>query len=259
MAYLNFAAPAARDIPGNLTADCLKRPLSRVPWPFVYNRALDAIGPWQGGGATPANAPRLLYPSPSGAVQRDVDGNARGGIRLPEIEVPTAENTAVNSPTNTTGFSLFCTLLGSWTQFGSANLHGRYADYGDYVDRYAVKAQAVADQGFVNQDDVARMNATAERYTRMRPTAPTLQSGSVTPNAGPFGLQWRGPAPAETATTYELQRKSSAPDADWEAVSGRSIARSTLLFSFNPEDEGHLRLSTRGDDGRRRRYTPTRN
>jgi hypothetical protein len=242
MAYVNFAPVAATFVPGAATADCVRRPLSRVAWPYVHNRALDALVRWQRDGTLPANGPRMTY-SGTTLVRDPQFGLAQGGIRLPEIEVPVAVNTGVNQTApGGTGFSLFCPLLGSSEPFAIDTLNSLYSDYGDYVDKVAPKAQTVANQGFVNQDDVERLNADAARFTRLRPSTPALATGSASPTTGPFGLRWRGPAPAETATTYELQRRSSASGADWETTDATLAARERTFGADAPEGTFSFRV-----------------
>lgn len=239
-AFMNFAPTIARDLPSTpATADCGLRPLSRVQWPYVANRAIDALVRWDRDGTVPATAPRAEYATPT-QLARNADGNALGSIRLPEIDVPVATMTGSNTALNATGFSPFCNLLGSFTKFSSATLEAKYADYGAYVDAVAPKAQAVADAGFVLQEDVAALNAEAQRFTRLRPAAPTA---SGTTADGSFGLAWRGPDAAATATTYDVEKRSSAAGADFTSAAD-DVADTKVDRAA--EDEGTFVYRVRG-------------
>ena len=194
------------------------------------------------GDRDPDIAPRATYNGTT--IARDTHGNALGGIRLPEAEVPTATNNAQNSiGTPLTSFSLFCGLLGSWTQFDSAKINTLYTDYGDYQDRFDAKADDVVAAGFVNADDLSALKETSARYTRVRPTKPALSGGSASPNnTGAFSVDWRGPAPAATATTYEVQtRDASGAGFSTVAGAGALAARSLSLSDF-PEGTHDLKV-----------------
>lgn len=246
MAYVNGATELARD-GGASVANCSRRPLSRVPWPLVYNRALDAIVKWNAGTEVAPNAPRVNYNG--SALAKDVHGNTIGGIRLPEVEVPTARNDGTNSiGSPLTTFSLFCSLFGSWTQFDSAKLHTLYSDYGDYKDQFDSKAQDAVSAGFINSDDLAKLKNTATNYTRIRPTRPSLDAGTSPGNTGDIDLGWRGPPPtpipysAATGTTYEVQAQDSS-GAPWATVPGAGAlsARSLSLTNY-PEGTQKFRV-----------------
>ena len=73
---------------------------------YVMNAALFHLGNWITGGAPPPNAPAPISVV-SGAIQRDANNIALGGIRLPEMDVPIA----THQGTGNTG-SPFCVLFG---------------------------------------------------------------------------------------------------------------------------------------------------
>jgi hypothetical protein len=222
VAYKNWAPVATRDL-GVQSADCTKPALSRIQWPYVANRALDALVSWTKGGAAPAVAPRAEYVdvTAGSALSRDANGNGLGGIRLPGLTVPVGTESSVNSAAagTTNPFSAFCGLLGSSTPFALPALEATYDDYGDYVDQADAAAEALRGGDFLAGSGVDALKADAADFTRLRPTAPVLASGS-TVNTGSFGLSWRGPSPVTTDTTYELQALDAAPSAAWTGVTG---------------------------------------
>ena len=96
-----------RDLGGSSPPTCAQPPFSRIPFYFVGNAALDALVAWVRDGIEPAAGPDIVTPSvapTSAEIARDSSGNALGGIRLSQHEVPTAANTGVNSGSG------FCSL-----------------------------------------------------------------------------------------------------------------------------------------------------
>lgn len=95
VAYANWVPSATRDL-GAQSADCVKPALSKVQWPYVANRALDALVTWQKGGAAPANAPRAQYVSETtgAALQRNADGNEVGASSCRRSPCPSERSRA---------------------------------------------------------------------------------------------------------------------------------------------------------------------
>lgn len=236
-AYTTFAPVVGREIPVPLTADCKLPALSRVAWPYVFNRALEALVTWESGGTAPPEAPRFEFDGTQ--IRRDDHGITRGGIRLPEVEVPTATNSGFNEKQAgaTSLFSAFCGLLGSSVPFAQEKLDALYGDYGRYVDAVAPKTQAVRDAGFITADDVDKVNADLARFARLRPETPKLAPGTTSTTSGTFAFSWRGPEPLSTATTYEVQRRSGAPGAAFETIPGAGALQARTLTRA-PEAEG---------------------
>lgn len=118
---------------------CANPPLSQVPFRFALNSAIDLLVRWVRFGVAPPSAPRIELASavPPIAIARDAHGNALGGVRLPQHQVPTATNTGVNSGTG------FCFLFGTHVAFDQATLDALYPNHGAYVARIA-EATAVA-------------------------------------------------------------------------------------------------------------------
>jgi len=136
---------------------------------------------WIRTGHAPPEAPLIdMVPSPDdpdvGVIQRDVFGNARGGIRLPQQQVPTGRNTpsfgcAVPFPP----FGTF--TLATFPQFDAfdggndpavdptdtvnasepASAKAVYKTHGRYVARFTVPALRAAHDGFIQWSDAVRM------------------------------------------------------------------------------------------------------
>ncbi|MFN0168395.1 MAG: alpha/beta hydrolase domain-containing protein [Bryobacteraceae bacterium] len=110
-------------------ARCDLPPFSRIPFHFAGNAAIDHLVRWVKDNISPPVAPeiRIAESGPPIVIARDGSGNALGGIRLPQHEVPTAANTGVNSGPG------FCRVFGSYQPFDDAALRARYRDHETYV------------------------------------------------------------------------------------------------------------------------------
>jgi hypothetical protein len=231
----NWAPPIERDL-GPQIASCVKKPLSKIQWPFMVNVGTKDLDEWSEGGSPPPLAPRGEYVN-SKTLKKNGLGEALGGIRYPEIEVPigiqTSENTPAPAP-NPYPDSAFCQLLGGNVPFSEETLNGLYANYGEYVDKVKADTEKLEGEGFVLPEDGARLIESAEEYARLRPTAPATSDPQ--PNAGSFLLSWRGPVPShqlsdvarfvETHPQFEVQHRNG--EGEWSTVaSGLSSPKYT--------------------------------
>jgi hypothetical protein len=128
---------------------CEKPALSRIPTGLVVNAAYEHLARWIEDGIAPPKGERIQVDSTSPAVviSRDSDGNALGGIRLPQHEVPTATNTGSNSGAG------FCFLFGSHEPFSEGKLKSLYRNHGSYVSAVTQAANDVIKQGFLLKED----------------------------------------------------------------------------------------------------------
>jgi hypothetical protein len=100
----------------------------------------------------------------AGVIQRDQHGNALGGVRLPEMDVPTGSH---NPPTNQADpnlppflqqiANLACFLAGSTHPFDDATFDDLYRNRGSYVSQVIHAANALRDEGFLLQEDRQRI------------------------------------------------------------------------------------------------------
>jgi hypothetical protein len=243
MAAANWAGPVERDV-GPDIADCTGKPvLSRVQWPYLIDAGTKELIEWAEGGSPPPAAPRGEYVN-SKTLKRNSLGIALGGVRLPDVEVPTgvnlAENSAAPAP-NPYPDSAFCVLLGQYKPFSEAALSSLYGNYGEYVEKVEADAQKLEVEGFVLPEDVPRIVDAAEEFPSLPPTTPALSASS--PNTGDYQLSWRGPVPShetalvahfvETHPTFEVQHRNAS--GEWTTVaSGLGEPR----YSFASEQEG---------------------
>jgi hypothetical protein len=93
-------------------------------------------------------------------VQRDQFMNALGGVRVPEMDVPTGSHfpPTHQADPNLPGFLVFignlaCFLGGSTTPFDDAQLKELYSNHGGYVNRVARAANDLRSDRFLLQAD----------------------------------------------------------------------------------------------------------
>jgi hypothetical protein len=95
---------------------------------------------------------------PSPTIERDEHGNARGGIRLPQLEAPVA--TLSGEPGGGPGF---CSLFGFTTAFDAARLSSLYPTHQDYVNAFSKAADKLQREGFLLPADAKEAKAEASR------------------------------------------------------------------------------------------------
>jgi hypothetical protein len=69
--------------------------VNTIDWSWVRNAALEYLVRWAEGGEAPSSF-RPVDASLAGGIHADDAGNATGGIRLPDLEVPTARHSGTN-------------------------------------------------------------------------------------------------------------------------------------------------------------------
>jgi hypothetical protein len=148
----------------------------------LEDAALAALQKWVTAGVQPAHGNQIATTPIFNIVERDQYGNALGGIRMPDIQVPTETYTAINfsepsqeslSPTQllSTLEDIFttletgaitnttlrdeglCLLEGFYTPFSTATLESLYPTHADYVAKFKAAAAADLTEGFLTQAD----------------------------------------------------------------------------------------------------------
>jgi hypothetical protein len=139
--------------PTGPNAPCVERANSASTF-AVVSAAVSALAAWVDH-HPPPSAPRItLGPDPSATdpVVRDEFGNAEGGIRLPELEVPIATINGLPNPAPPEAppiFQTFCRTFGQTIEFSDEQLDDLYPTHEAYVDAFDRATDAVVAQGFV--------------------------------------------------------------------------------------------------------------
>jgi hypothetical protein len=134
--------------------------LPRTPYKYVYHAVLEHVDRWIRTGHEPPHATPLevvsVGPGPRGAVlARDEHGIAKGGIRLPTVEVPIATNASPNGP----GF--FCSIFGQYVPFDAATLASLYPTHGAYVSQVVQVANQNVGDGYLLREDAQALKREA--------------------------------------------------------------------------------------------------
>lgn len=142
---------------GQAAVNCM-RPLNSMPFYAVQNAAWHALRVWVTQGRAPAIAPRMQR-SRIGFVEDDDRGNALGGLRLPEIEVPVATYGSVMSNFTAGSWAyvpMFACVAGGHTRPFDAELLSRlYPNRQAYLQRHQAAADAALAAGFLRPADHA--------------------------------------------------------------------------------------------------------
>ena len=141
-----------RDFPalGEISLNC-RNSLNLVPQRYVVNAALSHMSNWITTDQAPPQSTQIEYRN--WKVVRDEHGNALGGIRLPEVEVPIATHNYANSGSFTEGNwlinSFACPFLGNTVPFSDEKLQGLYSSHDEYVSQFTDTAMELVEAGFL--------------------------------------------------------------------------------------------------------------
>jgi hypothetical protein len=137
--------------PLEMGAGC-KAPINTAPHDAVVKAALRALTRWVRDGAAPPQSPAIQLTDPAAAdpIARDMYGMAKGGIRLPELEAPTAtlDGTRNDVAAPSPDAQNFCFLFGHTVPFDAATLKSLYPTHAAFVQRFGKAADALVHDGY---------------------------------------------------------------------------------------------------------------
>jgi hypothetical protein len=139
-----------RDLSGPTQYNCQQPPFSRVHLGYVILAAYGHLTRWVRDGTPPPIGDSLVF-NPDGSKARDEHGIILGGIRLSQVDVPTALNSGSNLPGDAA--SLFCFLFGTYQPFDAETLAGLYPNQGQYVSQVVDVDKWNVDDGFLLEGD----------------------------------------------------------------------------------------------------------
>ena len=133
------------------------RPINAGPHHWILQAAFRGLDTWVRTGVAPPVATPLVATSTSPVVlARDAQGNALGGVRSAQVDVPIATIDGMN------GGPSFCFLFGSTTPLTAAQLTALYPTHQDFVTKWAASLFVNTTNGFLVPEDVAELyNAAA--------------------------------------------------------------------------------------------------
>jgi hypothetical protein len=146
------------DYPPNGPTLCAGPTFSRIPFHLTQSAAYDHLTRWAAG-RTPPHAPliELAATTPPTAV-RDSDGNALGGIRLPQFAVPIATDSGSNTGPG------FCFLHGIHQPFTQARLDALYPSELGYLAKVGSATLSSLRAGHISRVGAFATVADAARF-----------------------------------------------------------------------------------------------
>lgn len=129
-------------------------PYNAMPFYMAQIAAYDHLKNWMLNGTVPPVAPRMQRDW-LGSIKKDANGNAIGGLRLPEIDAPIAKYGHANFTTGSLAFlDLFaCVAGGNTSYFTASKLKSLYPTHADYVSKYKAAADAALAKGYIRPAD----------------------------------------------------------------------------------------------------------
>jgi len=139
--------PPSIVLPGLMECDY---PVNTGPQHWVLQAAVDALNQWVVKGKLPPVAPR--FETNGLMFEFDQNGNVRGGIRTPQVDVPIAMLSGIgNSGVPPEG--AFCRLFGTTVPFTAEKIAELYPDHGWFVWQWARATHMAVKGGFILPDD----------------------------------------------------------------------------------------------------------
>jgi hypothetical protein len=135
------------------------QPINSGPQHFVLKAAFAALDRWIRDGTPPPTAPRLEVGGDPAEFVLDDQGNVRGGIRTPYVDVPIAKLSGLGQ----TG-GAFCRLFGTTELFDDEVLASLYPDHETYVSAVSEATNTAVEEGFILEADADLIKAAAEVF-----------------------------------------------------------------------------------------------
>jgi hypothetical protein len=126
--------------------------INRIPMALLYDAVFHHMHRWLADGIAPPVLPKIEFSGEPAEVVRDAHGIAIGGIRLPQVEVPLATNSAIPRSEG-----IFALLGGSCEPFAAEKVAALYGDSDTFLVKFEAAAVAAVDAGVLRPREVARL------------------------------------------------------------------------------------------------------
>jgi hypothetical protein len=146
-----------RDFGFSIPLDESMQAINQVSVAPVVDAALHHLQAWMSEGTPPPAQPRIEFDGEPAEIVRDEHGIARGGIRLPQVEVPLGHNSAIQQAPD-----VFSRLVGYHESFPVEKVRDLYGDRAAYLARYEEATHAAEAASVVLPRDVDLLLAEAE-------------------------------------------------------------------------------------------------
>ena len=125
--------------------------INAIPMNPLYDAAYHHMHRWLAHDAPPPNQPRVEF-TDAGEVVRDEHGIAKGGVRLPQADVPLAQNSAIPLAED-----IYSVLGGSSHPFSKEKIEALYGDRETFLAKFEASAEAAAEAGVIRPREVANL------------------------------------------------------------------------------------------------------
>jgi Alpha/beta hydrolase domain len=143
-----------------------KGPESDFPSQYVYDSALANLERWVRDGMPAPHAARIAVSKPGdldATVLTDRLGNARGGVRTPAVDVPTATYYGASTALDPDTTPPTCTIVGHMVPFDHARLAKLYPTHANYVKRVSADVDWLVSERWITPADGQRIESEASR------------------------------------------------------------------------------------------------
>lgn len=134
--------------------------LNTGPHTYVFRSAIATLEAWVKTGSAPSEMPRFATAPDGLTAVRDEFGNAIGGIRTPQLDVPLARLSGLGQ----TG-GQFCGLFGTTVPFDSTRLGAMYPSHDAFVAKWNTAVDSAVAAGAVLPVDAKVLRAVAAAST----------------------------------------------------------------------------------------------
>ena len=131
--------------------------INAIPMNPLYDSAFYHMQRWLTEKIAPPIQPRIEFANEPVEVVRDEHRIACGGIRLPQAEVPLAQNSAIPLAED-----ISSVLGGSSHPFTKEKVESLYGDRSEFLTRFEAAAKAAVDASVIRPREVAALVAEAE-------------------------------------------------------------------------------------------------
>lgn len=131
--------------------------INAIPMNPLYDAAYFHMQRWLKGEGAPPIQPRVEFAGDPPEVVRDEHGIAQGGIRLPQADVPLAQNSSIPLTDD-----IFAILGGSSHPFTTDRVVALYGNRETFLAKFEQAARAAESAGVIRPREVAKLLAEAK-------------------------------------------------------------------------------------------------
>ncbi|HWF16354.1 MAG TPA: alpha/beta hydrolase domain-containing protein [Acidimicrobiales bacterium] len=165
--------PPKDPIPGIVDCDA---PINAGSHTYELRAVISALENWVRTGNPPAQSPRLQVNSSKTAYVLDANGNARGGIRTPQVVAPVATLSGIGQPgsspasqpgqqttsqSSAVGAGVLCSIFGTTVPLSASQLATLYPTHSTFVKKWDTATAAEVHEGYLLAPDARALDKVA--------------------------------------------------------------------------------------------------